>query len=281
MATYAFSDVHGHRATLDRLLERVSPADDDRIYMLGDMIDRGPDPAGVLRVCHDLPNACVLMGNHEDLMLTFLEQPEDSVARANWEINGGAMTADSLLRLPEGERLELLDWVGSLPLYAFTFAGGRPYVLVHAGIRPGVPFERTGAVADDDGNPDVERMGWTGADLEALLSVQAPDDLLWIRDEFWGQPTGLLDERGEGPVVVAGHTPTAYLEAMADRPDRLPVDENNLCRMVRVGASAETGGVPDRWDIDCGAAGGAGFGNLLMVRLEDGLETYEPVLEGE
>jgi serine/threonine protein phosphatase 1 len=51
--------------------------------------------------------------------------------------------------------------------------------------------------------------------------------------------------------------------------------------MVKVGASAQTGGVADRWDIDCGAAGGAGFGNLLMLRLDDGQETYEPVREGE
>ena len=47
MATYAFSDVHGHRVPLERLLERVSPADDDTLFMLGDMVDRGPDPAGV------------------------------------------------------------------------------------------------------------------------------------------------------------------------------------------------------------------------------------------
>ena len=124
-------------------------------------------------------------------------------------------------------------------------------------------------------------MRWSELDLQALLAVQDTDDLLWIRDAFWGRPTGLLDERGQGPIVIAGHTPTPYLANMADRPDRLPLDENGLGRMVKVGACAETYGVADRWDIDCGAAGGAGFGNILLLRLDDEVEFYEPILEGE
>ena len=44
MATYVFSDVHGHARALERLLDRISPATEDRIFMLGDMINRGPDP---------------------------------------------------------------------------------------------------------------------------------------------------------------------------------------------------------------------------------------------
>ena len=283
MATYAFSDVHGHRATLERLLERVSPADDDRIFMLGDMIDRGPDPVGVLRICRELSGATVLMGNHEDLMLTYLEAPDEGMNQVNWEMNGAGTTMDGLSALPEGERVELLDWVANLPLYAYAFVSGRPYAMVHAGIRPGVPFERAGEKdeapeAADDG---AYAMGWSDDDLRAMLEAQRPEDLVWIREEFWGQPTGLLDEDGRGPIVIAGHTPTPYLQGMADLPDRLPLDENGLCRMVKVGASAQTGGVADRWDIDCGAAGGAGFGNLLMLRLDDGQETYEPVREGE
>lgn len=281
MATYVFSDVHGHRGTLDRLLERVSPSDDDSLFMLGDMIDRGPDPVGVLKVCRGLKNATVLMGNHEDLMLSFLEAPDEGMNQVNWEINGGISTRAGLAALPEGERIDLLDWVAHLPLYAYTFAGGRPYVMVHAGVRPGVKFERgAGRDPEREGEP-VVAMGWSDDDLRALLAAQSPEDLLWIREDFWGAPTGLVNEAGEGPIVVAGHTPTPYLRGMADLPDRLPEDENGLCRMVKVGARAETGGVADRWDIDCGAAGGAGFGNLLMLRLDDGLETYEPVREGE
>ena len=104
---------------------------------------------------------------------------------------------------------------------------------------------------------------------------------MWIREDFWGYPTGLVNDRGEGPIVIAGHTPTRYLDHMADRPDRSSMGANGLCQMVRVGACEETGNVADRWDIDCGCAGGAGFGQLLMLRLDDGEEIYEAVREGE
>nr|WP_314783613.1 metallophosphoesterase family protein [Olsenella uli] len=266
MSTYAFSDVHGHRVPLERLLERVSPSADDAVFMLGDMIDRGPDPVGVLRACRDLSGATVLMGNHEDLMLTYFEDPDDPVNLMNWEMNGGATTSAGLAGLGEGERMELLDWVASLPTYAYALTEGRPFVMAHAGIRSGGLLPRA---------------EWTEDKLEALMASQSTEDLLWIREDFWEKPTGLVDANGNGPIVIAGHTPTPYLEGMADRPDRPARDEDGLCRMVRVGACERTGGVADRWDIDCGAAGGAGFGRLLMLRLDDGEEFYEGIGEGE
>ena len=46
--TYAISDVHGMGHLLDRMLEKIAFSEADRLYILGDLIDRGPDPAGVL-----------------------------------------------------------------------------------------------------------------------------------------------------------------------------------------------------------------------------------------
>ena len=114
-----------------------------------------------------------------------------------------------------------------------------------------------------------------------MLAVQSADDLLWIRDEFWSVPTGLLDERGEGPIVVAGHTPTPYLVSMTNEFDRPVRNSDGIAQMVRVGACDATGGVADRWDIDSGAAGGAGFGQVTMIRLDDGEEFAEPIRDGE
>ncbi len=268
MATYVFSDVHGHFGTLDRLLERVSPSSEDRIFMLGDMIDRGPDPVAVVKCCHELPNTTVLMGNHEDLMLSFYANPDDPAAQVNWEINGAQTTQRGLHALPPEERVELARWLFTLPLYAHIEVGGTRYLLVHAGIDP-----RRLQMHEFE--------CWDDATVEKLLGNQYREDLMWIRDDFWGRPTGLVNDRGEGPIVIAGHTPTRYLDFMADRPDRSSVNKDGLCQMVRVGACEETGGVADRWDIDCGCAGGAGFGQLLMLRLDDGEEIYEAVREGE
>lgn len=268
MATYVFSDVHGHFETLDRLLERVSPASTDRIFMLGDMIDRGPDPMAVVKCCRQLPNTTVLMGNHEDLMLSYYANPDSASAQLNWEINGAGPTQQGLRELPATERVELARWLFTLPLYAQTEVGGRRYLLVHAGIDPRQL-------------PKVLPAVWTAAAVDDVVCNQYRNDLMWIREDFWGAPTGLINDRGEGPIVIAGHTPTRYLDYMADRPDRASTGRDGLCRMVRVGACEKTGGVADRWDIDCGCAGGAGFGQLLMLRLDDGEEIYEPVREGE
>lgn len=266
MATYVFSDVHGHRRTLERLLEKVSPAQEDTVWVLGDMIDRGPDPVGVMRICRDLPNAHVLMGNHEDLMMDFFCGQDPQMASVNWAINGCAPTLSGLRKLGNDERVELVEWVQGLPLSGHVTVEGRPYILVHAGL---VPHE-FGA-----------RRCWSDASLDALLGCQNSEDVLWIREEFWGKPTGLLDAEGQGPIVVAGHTPVPYVEQLADRYDRPARNADGRCQMMRVGACDETAGVADRWAIDCGAAGGAGWGRILMLRLDDGKEFYASVEEGE
>lgn len=257
MSTYVFSDVHGHRATLERALDRLSPAQDDRFFCLGDMIDRGPDPVGVLRACRALPNATVLMGNHEDLMISCLSAPKDMLAAMNWGMNGGAATSEGLAEMDADEANELVDWVRELPRWAQTVVGERRYLLVHAGVRLSVPAPKA----------------WDEAIAAAYLGAQDGEDLSWIREDFWGAPAGLSGEDGSGPVVVAGHTPTPYLERMASGLDRPAVGEDGRARMVRVG--------DDRWDVDCCAAGGAGLGQVLVLRLDDGEEFYEPVREGE
>lgn len=266
MATYVFSDVHGHHKTLERLLESVAPADEDTIWILGDMVDRGPDPVAVMRTCRNLPNSHILMGNHEDMMLEAFKHPSDIAVRFQWQMNGGATTASGLAALSEQECLDYIDWADNLPLGAHVVVNEQAYLLVHAGIRP-LNFSA--------------RSRWSDITMDALLRYQNAEDVLWIRDEFWGQPTGFVDERGEGPIVIAGHTPVPYVEELADLYDRPARNEEGECQIMHLGACEATGGVADRWAIDCGAAGGAGWGRIGMVRLDDGAEFYESILEGE
>lgn len=266
MATYVFSDVHGHHRTLERLLERVSPADEDVVWILGDMVDRGPDPVGVMRTCRALADGHILMGNHEDMMLQAFKYVEDPTTRFQWEMNGGVTTADGLARLSKEECIEWIEWADELPLGAHLNVGDQDYLLVHAGLRP-LNFSA--------------RSRWTDVTMEALLRYQNPEDVLWIRDEFWGAPTGFVNERGVGPVVIAGHTPVPYVQDVADVFDRPARNVEGECQIMHLGATDATGGVADRWAIDCGAAGGPGWGRIGMVRLDDGAEFYESVLEGE
>lgn len=270
MSTYVFSDVHGHAAPLSRAIDRIDPAPDDVFYCLGDMIDRGPDPLGVIAQVRALPNSHVLMGNHEDLMLACMGDPDDpmgSVNAANWGINGGIVTSEALAELSEQEADEIVDWVSGLPRCAHVKVGERRYVLAHAGIDP--------YRVEGEGPWDSEEA------LDALLAAQDAEDLMWIREEFWGVHTGLIGSDGSGPIVVAGHTPTPYLGMIAGEPDLMVRDEEGRSLLIKLGADESTGGVPDRWDIDAGAAGGAGFGRVCVLRLDDGEVFYEDILEGE
>ncbi len=266
MATYVFSDVHGHAAPLERAIRRTTPSADDVYYCLGDMIDRGPDPLGVIRIVRSLPNAHVIMGNHEELMIACMADPEDRMNALNWGMNGGIVTSEELAKLSEEEADEIVEWVSRLPLCARVRVGERDYLLAHAGI-------------------DADRVGdgpWdSGEKLDELLSAQSAEDLLWIRESFWSSHTGLVDADGNGPIVIAGHTPTPYLGLLANGVDVCAQDEDGRATMARLGADESTGGVCDRWDIDAGAAGGSGFGRVLVLRLDDGEEFYEDIAEDE
>ena len=68
MAIFVVSDIHGHARAFDRALELAQPGSDDTVFVLGDMVDRGPDPLGVIDMVRALPNVRVLMGNHEEML---------------------------------------------------------------------------------------------------------------------------------------------------------------------------------------------------------------------
>ena len=71
MATYVISDVHGMGEKFDALLKILSSA--DTVYVLGDVIDRGPDGIRILQtIMHD-QRFKMILGNHEHMMMDFLE----------------------------------------------------------------------------------------------------------------------------------------------------------------------------------------------------------------
>ena len=97
---YAIGDIHGRADCLRRLLDRIgadlaeSHEDDPLLLFLGDYIDRGDDSRDVLDICADIASvwphdAVFLRGNHEDAMMTFLDDP---TAGAAWLRFGGLST---------------------------------------------------------------------------------------------------------------------------------------------------------------------------------------------
>ena len=101
-AIYAIGDVHGRRDLLGKLEDEI--AEDWRgcvykdviLLYLGDVIDRGPNSAHVLdQIVSAAPHGArraMLLGNHEDMFLAFLERPD---AHLEWLDHGGAETLGS------------------------------------------------------------------------------------------------------------------------------------------------------------------------------------------
>ena len=155
---HAIGDVHGRRDLLAPLLRRIARRDAlAPIVVLGDMIDRGPDSAGVLRLLHHWRHDRVicLRGNHEQMMLDFLDAPQRKAAP--WLHNGGTATLASFgvappdLELPgeaaraaaelAAELGPMLDWLRAAPL---LWSSGN-LVAAHAGLDPDHPPGRQAA----------------------------------------------------------------------------------------------------------------------------------------
>lgn len=145
--SYVIGDIHGCAATLRRLVDvtiRATPA--DRIYLLGDLIDRGPDSKGVLDFIFELRQRGVtvdsIRGNHEEMCL---KASDDPYYLSLWTANGGLATLESFQAdgpgdIPHAYRV----FLAALPLYLLL----DDYVIVHAGLnfdRPD-PFEDTSAM---------------------------------------------------------------------------------------------------------------------------------------
>lgn len=205
-AVYAIGDVHGcdrEFAELERQIVADSAALPGQKWMvtLGDHVDRGPDSRGAIdRVLSPPPQdfrRLALVGNHEQLMLDFLADPE---ANAFWLDEGGAETlasygVDILHPFADGRVLDafIAQLAATLPKAHLEWMVGLPsllelpgWIFVHAGIRPGVPLE------DQDDH-----------------------DLMWIRRDFLDGP-GLPGYR-----IVHGHTPVGEPEIT---PERIDID---------------------------------------------------------
>jgi hypothetical protein len=123
--TILIGDVHGCRAELEELLDHVGFAFGDRLVMVGDLVVRGPDPAGVLDILQRT-GARSVRGNHEDRLLRF---------RAGKLKALGATTR----RTARALRRRHWSWLASLPHWIDLPEHG--VRVVHAGLVPGVAIE--------------------------------------------------------------------------------------------------------------------------------------------
>jgi hypothetical protein len=149
--TIIVGDVHGCREELERLLDHVGLTSDDKLVMAGDLVVRGPDPAGVVDLVMRL-GAPSVRGNHEDRLLR--------LRQSHGAPRVGTMTR-ATARALRGRHWE---WLASLPLgLALPEHSVR---VVHAGVVPGVPYAHQPPRAlmymrtlDEHGEPREQREG--------------------------------------------------------------------------------------------------------------------------
>ncbi len=174
-------DIHGRADLLERMLELLRREAPDALPLFaGDHVDRGPDSRAVLERLRALPRALCLRGNHEAMMLDFLDAPAEAGGR--WLRNGGLATLESfgialsaqpsheaLMRAGEGLRAALGEterWLRALPL---RWQSG-DLLVCHAGPDPAAPV------------------------------AAQPDEVF-----LWGHPRFLREPRHDGLWVAHGH----------------------------------------------------------------------------
>ena len=140
MALYCIGDVQGCDTSLQHLLDRMgfSPSR-DTVYLLGDLVNRGPESAAVLRRCMQHAGALrCLLGNH-DLHLLAAAHGARPPSRRD--------TLDSVLHAPDAPTL--LAWLRQQPLARWHEHAGQPLLLVHAGVLPDWSAQHTLALAEE------------------------------------------------------------------------------------------------------------------------------------
>ena len=191
--TYVMSDLHGQYEKYRKMLELIRFGDSDDLYILGDVVDRGPEPVEFLRDMSGRINVFPLLGNHDLTAALLLKQlfrarTEDSFAFSLtpevletvslWLTDGGQTTFDGFRKLPGKDRRFLLLYPEEFFPYETVTAGGHTFFLVHGG----VPWEKR----------------------NVLLSEQSVYDLVSERPDY-------SKRYYRDAYLVTGHTPTLHI----------------------------------------------------------------------
>ena len=209
---FFFTDIHGHRALFDAIMNYCHEQDPEAMIIFGgDAIDRGSDGYQIMKELLDNPKVCYLKGNHEDMFCKAAREIKEEVVFDNMNrecvrqtihwcrgydyrysniqltlVNGGLETLTDWVM--DGMPMDLVDRVNHLPL---TFNYGNCDFCHSACAYKS--FERVANAEYEDAVPDS----------------YAAESLIWGR-------TGLNFDWAPNHIAVFGHTPTPYLEDYID-----------------------------------------------------------------
>ena len=178
MSTYVLSDLHGQYDKFMDMLKLIKFNDNDKMYILGDIFDRGPDPLKILDYIICKKNIDFIPGNHEYMFLEFYNTYDSRL----WSYNGGKTTMTQLMKRGEDYLKALYDYLTKLPLVKIH----DKFILTHAGLY--LPKNQNQYT------------------LQEILSLQNAEFNLWSR-------SNINNERQyKDYTVICGHTPTLYVD---------------------------------------------------------------------
>ena len=242
MATYVMSDIHGDYERYRKMLQLIQFKDTDTLYVLGDVLDRGPYGMKILQDMMLRPNVYPILGNHEymaSLCMKWLlqEVTEESVAQISpelmqglteWMNVGGEASISEFHKLSGEERGDIADYLAEFALYEEIKVNDKAFVLVHAGLQnftPERPLE--------------------SYDLSELIFYKPNYDKVYFSDKY----------------LVTGHVPTrvAYAGEQGKLVEELLPEERKDCIFYKNNHIA----------IDCGCGFGGRLGCLCLDTLEE------------
>ena len=264
MATYCVSDLHGHFDELMTMLEVIEfDPEKDRLFILGDVIDRGPQSAELLWwLMKEAPQSVhCLLGNHEDMLWAAVDAivlwSTDNITLRrddSWSYNGGFETLRQIRSFnkyyPEWET-EIVEWIENLPLCYDLDINGKRFILIHAALQEQIQY------------PDdmcVEGIQET-IEIEEWPVPQRSQAMLWNRISW------LYDKYTEWPFdIVCGHTPVNTIYNFMFDDLEIPWQQREERKSI-----LHFGKGLRKHLIDCGVARG---GYLACLRLDDMHEFY-------
>lgn len=199
--TYVMSDLHGRYDLYVKMLDRIGFSDEDELFVLGDVVDRGPEPMKILMDMSMCPNVYPILGNHDYMAEYLLGKlsaqitedncdthltAEDLSALAGWLTDGGQTTMETFRRLTPDEREGILEYLAEFSPYEELTVGNNRFVLVHAGLQdfdPARPLEEY--------------------DLYGLITTYTDYSKRYFADRYLVTghvPTGRIDEACAGKI---------------------------------------------------------------------------------
>lgn len=175
------SDLHGCYDKFIKLLDKIEFKDNDELYILGDVLDRGDKPLEILDYIMSHKNIILLKGNHEQMCIDFYENNDIS-----WHFNGGQRTYYKILNRDSAYQENLRKFLKNLTYIKVI----DKFILVHAGLQ----------FSNDSDN----------LSLKDFVKTQKEDDCLWDRSNIGNE------RKYKDYTVICGHTPVQLIANNSD-----------------------------------------------------------------